>query len=260
MDHPVTILVAVEEPIYPRRPIRRWDAVSEGQDFYRGLIKGYEEGLNQAWDDLIGLTTKGYSPREIQVMAKSKRQNIATAIRERKTFIKNETGIDLTSRSPSTPRLGRVENGNAYLIEVNAITQALSVVNDLTSDGTPALCILRSFPGNFLGALNRSVSCAWLTKYEGSTYDSIPVFSASEMGRMVTEVRNFMKEGEGRIVLLEGIEYLIIQNELNQVLKNLQSIVDQTVVTKGVLLLAIYPRALDDRILNTLRCNIASTL
>lgn len=250
----------MDEFIYPRMTLRSRDAVSEGRDFYRGLIKGYEEGLNQAWDDLIGLTTKGYSSREIQVMAKSKRQSVSTAIKDLKRDIKEGTGIDLTGRPPSTNKMGKVVNGNAYLIEVNVITQALAVVNDLTADGTPALCILRSFPGNFQDALNPSVSCAWLTKYEGSTYDSIPVFSASEMGRMVTEVRNFMKEGEGRIVLLEGIEYLIIQNELNQVLKNLQSIVDQTVVTKGVLLLAIYPRALEDRVLNNLRCNIASVL
>lgn len=232
----------------------------EGRDFYRGLVKGYEVGLNKAWDDLIGLTTKGFSPREIQVMAKSKRQNISTAVRQLRLEIEEETGFDMTGRSSVDRASGRVENGNAYLIEITAITQALSVVNELTSDGTPALCILRSFPGNFQGMMNDSVSCAWLTKYEGTNYDSFPVFSGSAMEGMVTEVRNFMKEGPGRIVLLEGIEYLIIQNDLVKVLKFLQTIVDQTVLTKGILLLAIYPHALEDRVLNNLRCNIGSVL
>ncbi len=234
--------------------------MSEGRDFFRGLVKGYEEGLNQAWDELIGLTTKGFSPREIQVMAKSKRQNISVAVRELKVEIKQETGIDLTGHAPVPRASGKVVNGNAYLLEVTAITQALSVVNELTSDGTPAMCILRSFPGNFQSMLNESVNCAWLTKYEGSTFDNFPVFSGSSMENMVTEARNFMKECPGRIVLLEGIEYLIIQNDLVKVLKFIQTIMDQTVLTKGILLLAIYPHAMDDKVLNSLRYTIGMVL
>ena len=95
------------------------------------MVKGYEVGLNKAWDELIGLTTKGFSPREIQVMAKSKRQNISTAIRQLRLEIEEETGFDMTGRSSVDRASGRVENGNAYLIEITAITQALSVVNEL---------------------------------------------------------------------------------------------------------------------------------
>ena len=86
----------MNEDIYPRMMLPSRDALSEDQDYYRGYVKGYEQGLNHAWDELIGLTTKGFSPREIQVMAKSKRQSIGESVKDLKRDIRDETGIDLT--------------------------------------------------------------------------------------------------------------------------------------------------------------------
>ena len=157
------------------------DAVSAREDFYRGYVKGYEEGLNKAWDELIGLTTKGFSSREIQVMAKSKRQSIGDSVRDVKTGIRDETGIDLLARAaPKVPR-PEVEAGSAYLVESMYATKALTVVNQLTADGTKALCILRSFPGNFQDGLNDSVRAVWLTKQESGRYGNFEVISPLDM-------------------------------------------------------------------------------
>ncbi|MBI0582688.1 MAG: DUF835 domain-containing protein [Methanomassiliicoccus sp.] len=234
--------------------------MSAREDFYRGYVKGFEEGLNKAWDDLIGLTTKGFSPREIQVMAKSKRQSIGDSVKDRKKEIKEETGIDLITRSSSRQPSVRVDHGNAYLIESMFVTRALAIVNELTSDGTRALCILRSFPGNYQDALNPSVSSVWLTKHESGQFGDFQVLSPSEMGRIVTETRSFMKEAEGRVVLLEGVEYLIVQNDTNGVLKFLQTMLDQAVTLNGILLLTVYPNTLDEHTLSNLKCLTGGTL
>ncbi len=252
----------MNEDIYPRMVLPGRDALSEGQDYYRGYVKGYERGLNQAWDELIGLTTKGFSPREIQVMAKSKRQSINQMVKDVKLNIKEETGIDLITKPSVKVSGSKVVPGNAYIIESNSVTRALTIMNELTSDGTKGMCILRSFPGNFQGALNESIASFWLTKHESGGRDDglYPTFSPSEMAKIITETKKFMLEEESRVVLLEGIEYLIIQNDLNGVLKFLQALVDQVVITKSVLLLAIYPAAMDDRALSNLKCNIGSML
>lgn len=234
--------------------------MSAREDFYRGYVKGYEEGLNKAWDELIGLTTKGYSPREIQVMAKSKRQSIGESVRGIKTEIRNETGIDLLGKYPTKGPRVEVEIGNTYMIESMYATKALAVVNELTSDGTKALCILRSFPGNYQSGLNDSVTAVWLTKHESGQYGPYSVLSPSDMGRIVSETRSFMKEEEGRIVLLEGVEYLIVQNDVTGVLKFLQTLSDLAVTLKGVLILSVYPPALDERVISNLKCITSGTL
>ena len=252
----------MNEHFYPQRVLPGRDALSEGQDYYRGYIKGYEQGLNQAWDELISLTTRGYSPREIQVMAKSKRQSVNMMVKDVKLLIKEETGIDLFVKPQVKVSGNKVTPGNAYIIEGSSVTRALTVLNELTSDGTSGMCILRSFPGNFQDALNDTVTPYWLTKHESGGRDDgqFPTFSPSEMPRIITESKRFMSESPGRVVMLEGIEYLIVQNDLNGVLKFLQALVDQTVLTKSVLLLAIYPAAMEDRVLSNLKCNISSMI
>jgi hypothetical protein len=234
--------------------------LSAREDFYRGYVKGYEEGLNKAWDELIGLTTKGFSSREIQVMAKSKRQSIGESVRDVKTGIRDETGIDLLAKCPAKGPKVEVEAGNTYLIESMYATKALAVVNELTSDGRKALCILRSFPGNYQDGLNATVRSIWLTKNENSQHGQFDFLSPSDMGRIASDTRSFMKEEEGRIVLLEGVEYLIVQNDVNNVLKFLQTLSDQAVTLRCVLLLSVYPPALEEKFLSNLRCISSGTI
>jgi hypothetical protein len=240
----------------------RWDALSKSRDFYEGYTKGYERGLNEAWDELIGLTTRGFSPREIQVMAKTKRQSVNQMVRDVKELIKEESGFDLTAKPEARATNFKVSPGNAYLVENKSVTRALSILYDLVSNGSKGMCILRTYPGFFQDSLGDNLSAYWLTKHEGGgrVDDNYPIYSPSEMAKIVTETKKFMSEGPNRIVLLEGIEYLIVQNDLNGVLKFLQSLIDQTVVTKSVLLLAIYPQAIDERALSNLRCNITDTI
>lgn len=47
--------------------------MSTEDDSARGYIKGFQEGLQEAWDEIIKLSTKGYTSRELQIMAKTKR-------------------------------------------------------------------------------------------------------------------------------------------------------------------------------------------
>ncbi|MDW5561917.1 MAG: DUF835 domain-containing protein [Methanomassiliicoccus sp.] len=238
------------------------DALSTREEFYRGYVKGFEEGLNKAWDELIGLTTKGFSPREIQVMAKSKRQSINESVRDVKTEIRAETGIDLLSKAPARGPRVEVERGNTYLIESMYATKALTVVNELTADGTQALCILRSFPGNYQGGLNDTVTAYWLTKHESSQYGPYTVISPTDMPRLISETRNFMRAEEGRVVLVEGVEYLIMQSADREVsvLKFISLMSDLAITLRGVLLLSVYPPALDEKVINNLKCLASGTL
>ena len=153
-----------------------------------------------------------------------------------------------------------MDNGNVYIIEALSITKGLTIVNELTADGTKAMCILRSFPGNYQDGLNTTVTPVWLTKHEAGKVGPYQVLSPSDLGQIVTEIRDFLREGEGRVVLLEGIEYLIVQNDVNGVLKFLQTMMDQAVTLQGILLMVVYPNALEERVLSNLRCITSGTL
>lgn len=234
--------------------------MSEGPDYFKGYIKGYEEGLNQAWDDLIGLTTRGFSSREIQVMAKSKRLSVGQIIKDKKRAIRDETGVDLFDKVSARRTAPALAPGRAYVVEGAGIDRAIGVFGQLTADGGRGLCISRRFPGDYQAAIGTGTSAYWLTRQEGGESSAYPCISPSDMGKIISVARSFMKETEGGVVLLEGTEYLIVQNDLNSVLKFLQSLVDLAITSRCILLLAIYPAAVDEKVLSNLECNIAAVL
>src|SRR5512137_2919230 len=50
--------------------------MSDDKARVEGYVEGYEDGLNEAWEELLALTTKGYTSREIQILAKARRSII----------------------------------------------------------------------------------------------------------------------------------------------------------------------------------------
>jgi len=230
--------------------LQRWDALSEGQDFYRGYIKGYEEGLNRAWDELIGLTTRGYAPREIQVMAKSKRQSIGQLVRERKLRIRDESGVDLISQPVTVT--SEVEPGKGYLIEAVGLGKALRVFNDLLAEGAEGLLISRRFPGDIERDVRGKATMCWLTRQEAGRGVSYECLSPSDTGRISSVISKFMRDGPGRVVMLEGTDYMILQLDFPQVAKFLHTMVDQAIASNCVLLIPINPAVLEERQLRML--------
>jgi hypothetical protein len=240
--------------------------LSEEKDYFRGYIKGYEEALHEAWNDIIGLTSKGYSSKEIQVLAKSKRQSLNLVIRNKKKEIQSDTGIDLFEH-PATPNplVSNVQPGRTYFIEGRGLERAVVIFNGLTERGAKGLCISRRYPGEIRGRFTNEPAIYWLTKQEGgSQLEGGPspeeCISPSDMGKITTVVRSFMKGGKGSVVLLEGVEYLIWQNDFNAVLRFVQGLMDQTITTKTILLVSINPEAMEDHDIKVMECTIESGL
>lgn len=250
--------MALSKNIYERIPLQRRDALTEGRDYYRGLIKGYEEGLNRAWDELIGLTTKGYSSREIQVMAKSKRQSIGQIVRERKIRVRNETGVDLFMQT-SNAMTSEVLPGRAFLIE-SGMGNALKVFDELLASGYDGLIISRKYPGDIRSHISGDPQMMWLTRQERGMGVDYPCLSPSDQGVISSTVIRFMREGERRVVMFEGVDYMLLQgNDFQAVAKFLHGLIDHAISTRSILLIPINPVAFEEKDLRKLE-NIAYVL
>jgi hypothetical protein len=235
----------VQKHFYERIPFQRRDALTEGRDFYRGLIKGYEEGLNRAWDELIGLTTRGYSPREIQVMARSKRQSISQFIRERKVRVREEAGVDLFGQA-STAMTSEVLPGRAFLVE-SGMTVALKVLNDLLESGYEGLVISRKYPGDIQRYISGEPQMMWLTRQEKGRGIDYQCLSPSDQGTISSTVIKFMREGERRVVMFEGVDYMLLQgSDFQNVAKFLHGLIDHTISTRSILLIPINTAAFEE--------------
>jgi len=232
--------------------------LTEGRDFYRGFIKGYEEGLNRAWDELIGLTTRGYSPREIQVLARSKRQSIPKLLRERKARVRDEAGVDLFGNT-STATKSRVTPGRAFLIE-SGMPVAVGVFNDLLESGYEGLVISRKYPGDIKEYFLGEPQMMWLTRQEGGRDVGYSCLSPSTQGIISSVAIKFMEEGDHRVVMFEGVDYILLQSgDFQSVARFLHGLIDHAISTRSVLLIPINPSAFEERDLRRLE-NIAYVL
>ncbi len=230
--------------------------MTEGRDFYRGLVKGYEEGLNRAWDELIGLTTRGYSPSEIKVMARSKRQSIGQMVIDRKVRVRSEAGVDLFGQAAAATT-SEVVAGRAYLIESTGLDKAMRVFNDLMKAGSEGLIISRRYPGDIQRYIFGEPQMMWLTRQERGRGVDYPCLSPSDHGSLSTATIKFMKEGEGRTLMFEGVDYMLLQSgDFQIVAKFLHALIDNAISTRSTLLIPINPAAFEEKDLRKLE-NIA---
>lgn len=229
--------------------------MSEEGSYAKGYLKGYEEGLKEAWEELIALTLKGYTAREIQVLAKTNRSSIESKVQMKKRRIAGELGLDLSEKAKdeASGLPTSVVPGGAYLITDGGLDATFGLFVNLLKRGAKGLCLLRTHPSTVARKYGVQCSMIWLTKAEVSTSPEREgkfagdFVSPTELPRLASLVKNFLAENEATVVVLEGIEYLITQNDFKSVLKFLQLLRDQVTLAESVLLLPLDPSALDSK-------------
>jgi hypothetical protein len=237
--------------------------------YTEGYAKGYEEGLREAWEELISLTSKGYTSREIQILAKSQRTTITEKVdrRKRKMMAEIEFAEPIEEApargqtpaamvAPSPQAMIEVRPGGMYLLKEGGLEGALGLMTKTLSANAKGLCILRTHPDNVRNRFPLDHQMVWLTKTESCQVEEASgkceFVSPTDLPRLNTMIKSFLTENKGGTVLLEGMEYLITQNEFKNVLKFLQVIRDQVILAKGIMLIPLDPGVLEERDLKAL--------
>jgi len=122
------------------------------------------------------------------------------------------------------------------------------------------LCILRTHPDAVRKRFKADFQMVWLTKTESCPVDDslsrCEFVSPTDLPRLNTMIKSFLGENKGGRVLLEGMEYLVTQNEFKNVLKFLQVIRDQVILAKGIMLIPLDTAVLEERDLKALECEM----
>jgi hypothetical protein len=87
----------------------------------------------------------------------------------------------------------------------------------------------------------------WLSTI--GTEDAIDPKDLAKINHILNE---FLKRAEDSVILLEGVEYLIIQNSFDKVIKALHSLNDYITIFGSRLLIPVNPKTLDERELSIL--------
>ncbi len=244
------------------------------ESYAKGYLKGYEEGLKDAWEDLIALTMKGYTSREIQILAKSHKTDIPQKLEMRKKRVARELDVDLDApvrekKSPApveTPKApeakqGEVvvyEPGNTVIINDHRLEAPISILKEQIQAGKQTLCIVRTPPDTVRKRHGIDCQMVWLTRtmsvepIGSDDPDQNPYVSPTDLPKITTVIKTFSTKNPGGTILLEGLEYLITMNDAKAVIKFLSGVRDQIYLSKAFLMIPIDPSVFDEKDLKSL--------
>ncbi len=130
--------------------------------------------------------------------------------------------------------------GITYLIKEEKPQHAFSLFVKGVSKGIPGLCITRSFPLHISQNYKLTSSIIfWLTRRKGDkTLDPVQLTMISHT------IQEFISKSKQSITILDGIEYLIIQNDFKPVIRFIQHIRDEVLIKGANLLIPCSPQTL----------------
>jgi hypothetical protein len=137
-----------------------------------------------------------------------------------------------------------VKVGHSYLIQEEKPEKATDVFVNLVTHGTQGLYITRRYPKEVREAYNLKVTpIIWLT-HEKTDEGHINPTDIVELSHTIKE---FIKKTTDGVVLIDGLEYLITQNDYKDILKFIQSLTDSIAVSSSRLIIPIDPSSLDEQ-------------
>ncbi|HEX9908838.1 MAG TPA: DUF835 domain-containing protein [Thermoplasmata archaeon] len=245
--------------------------MSQDEDSAKSYLKGFQEGLQEAWDEIIKLTTKGYTSRELQIMAKTKRSMLYQRVQQKideleralgRKIVVHEAPVDHIALSAQSSV--KLQPGWSYVIKEERPERSFALFAGLVSGGSPGLCISRTHPDTLKQKYGFDAEVLWLTKTENShppaTIRSVEYVSPNNLAHLTSSIRDFLSRGPGGAVIMEGVEYLTTQNDFRSVLKFIQLINDQVVLDKGYLLVPVDVAAMDSKDLSLIEREVSQVL
>ena len=129
-----------------------------------------------------------------------------------------------------------IKKGRSYLINEEKPVKSNEIFVNLATHGVHGLYITRRLPSVIREeyGLERT-PILWLT-HEKTEETSINPTDLVELGHTIKE---FIKKTNNGVVLLDGIEYLIIQNGYTEILKFIQSLIDNISVSSSRLIIPL---------------------
>lgn len=143
--------------------------------------------------------------------------------------------------------------GACYIVKEKKPDLSYKLFDMLLKEGLPGLCITRQYPDRVrrergLGG----VRITWLSHTPGDDYHN-----PTAIGTLAKLIAKFVEDSNGEcVVLLDGLEYLVINNGFLQTLMFLEHVNEFIMQRRAIVLVPVSPEALEDKELALLERNV----
>jgi hypothetical protein len=223
----------------------------EDEDKKKIYGKGYEDGLKDAWSTIIRLTTRGHSVQEIRMISKGNVIAIPNRAAEKVGDIDTSTLLPKEEPVLRYDVARPLQEGRSHIVKERRPDRSFMIFQELVEKGATGLCVTRIHPDEVRENYGmENVRFVWLTRSEkgttvlGALGAEEEFVSPTNLAGLATVLIRFMEEG-GKVILLEGIEYLVTQNSFSPVLKFLMNINEKAHLRDVTFLLSVSPSTMD---------------
>jgi two-component system cell cycle response regulator len=133
--------------------------------------------------------------------------------------------------------------GGTYLIlgkNESELEEGFRIFRDIMRNGSPGLVVTRTMPRKVLNRYRLGeLNTIWLSR----SIDKNAI-KPTNLGKLVDEIKEFTSRNSNTIVMFDGLEYLIVQNDFGRVLKFLQSLKDEITIQNARLIMTLNPNTL----------------
>ncbi len=146
----------------------------------------------------------------------------------------------------------RLEEGLCYVVKERKPLLAYKLFEASLAHGAPGLCVTRQFPEKVREIFElKDTRVLWLSHTPGKDHHN-----PTSIGTLATVISSFIERYKKCIVLIDGLEYLVINNGFQQVLRFAEHINEQVMQSKSTVLVPISPSAFSEQELALLERNM----
>jgi len=136
-----------------------------------------------------------------------------------------------------------LEEGRAYLVKEKKPEKALAVFHQAVDSGWRPIYVTRQHPNHVVRRRgDREIRVVWLSTTLGKDY--IDPHNLNSLSNLIS---NFLTDAPKAVILLDGIEYLMINNDFPRILHFLEYVNEQIALRRAALILSLDERAFDSK-------------
>jgi hypothetical protein len=145
-----------------------------------------------------------------------------------------------------------IEEGLCYIVRERKPFLAFKLFETSISQGIPGLCVTRQFPEKVREAFDvKDTRVLWLSHTPGQDHHN-----PTSIGTLATIISSFIERSKRCVVLIDGLEYLVINNGFQQALRFVEHINEQVMQSRSNILIPISPSAFSEKELALIERNV----
>jgi isoleucyl-tRNA synthetase len=148
--------------------------------------------------------------------------------------------IEVEGEPETSVKVQGLQDGYSYLIKDERSDRSYQLFMEQLSKGNKGFCITRNYPLKIRGKYELGETpVVWLSNV--GKEDSL---RPKDLEKLSYSLEQFLGQGKG-VVLLDGLEYLITNNNFLTVLRFVQSLRDQVAISNSIMMMVLNPSTLD---------------